>query len=295
MGIISLKRNFFEGWYFKQTNGEETIAFIPSYHVDNKGHLLGSLQVIVDNNAYALDYHSNEFEYVKKPFLIILGGCRFSLDKIIIDIDKDNLKVNGELYFSGITPPHYDIMGPLKYAPLLECRHGLLSFKHSVNGTLTVNGKRYDFVDTLGYIERDSGRSFPDRYLWTQANIDPDTSVMLSIATVKTLGISFTGTVCAVYHNHTEYRLASYLGAKVVKFSDTFGLIKQGDYTFSAEQLTVRPLALNAPENGIMKRVIKESAACKVRYRFVKDDTTLLDIIATTAGFEYSCKNDKII
>ena len=44
---------------------------------------------------------------------------------------------------------------------------------------------------------------------------------------------------------------------------------------------------LRAPERGEMLRTIRESAACRARYRFQKDGRTLLAFETDRASFEY--------
>ena len=59
-------------------------------------------------------------------------------------------------------------MGPFSYIPGMECRHAVYSMKHTVNGEIRVNEQIIRFKNDMGYMEGDSGTSFPDRYIWTQ-------------------------------------------------------------------------------------------------------------------------------
>ena len=78
-------------------------------------------------------------------------------------------------------------MGPFKYFPM-ECRHGIISMRHTLEGRLKLNGKEIDFTNGLGYIEKDSGRSFPSSYVWVQANdFDEPCSIMASVADIPFL------------------------------------------------------------------------------------------------------------
>ena len=47
---------YFEGWYLKQQNQRDTLAFIPAWHVDRKGRAQASLQVIANQDCWSLDY-----------------------------------------------------------------------------------------------------------------------------------------------------------------------------------------------------------------------------------------------
>ena len=44
-------------------------------------------------------------------------------------------------------------MGPFAKLPM-QCRHGVVSMRHTVNGTLTMYGKIYIFKNGIGYAER---------------------------------------------------------------------------------------------------------------------------------------------
>lgn len=293
MKNIVNKKNYFAGWYFKNMNENNTIAFIPSYHIDNKGKLSGSLQVITDDSSYNFEYLFNEFYLDNKNLFIKLGNSEFSERGINVNIKTDDIEIKGNLAYSALKPPKYDVMGPLCTVPFLQCRHWLLSFQHSVNGTLEINGKKYQFNDGIGYLEKDSGKSFPKKYLWTQCNIkgENDCTIMLSIATIKILFINFEGTICSIYFQGKEYRLATYLGAKIIENKQNYAKIKQGNLVFSAEQLTERAHDLKAPINGLMARTIRESLSCKVRYLLVKDEKVIFDLTSERAGFEYSDTN----
>ena len=52
-------------------------------------------------------------------------------------------------------------MGPFSYLSFMECYHGILSMKHSLEGTLSWNGQLIDFTNGIGYLEKDWGSSFP--------------------------------------------------------------------------------------------------------------------------------------
>ena len=52
---------YFEGWYLKQQNQRDTLAFIPAWHVDRKGRAQASLQVIANQDCWSLDYPAEAF------------------------------------------------------------------------------------------------------------------------------------------------------------------------------------------------------------------------------------------
>ncbi len=192
----------------------------------------------------------------------------------------------GELKFTELTPLEYDIMGPFKLVPFMECRHSVVSMRHRVNGEIFVNGENYRFENDLGYIEGDRGRSFPSEYVWTQSFFE-DGSIMLSVAQIPFAMLRFTGIICVILWQGRQYRLATYLGARVLKLSDNEVIIKQGRYTLSAKLLEKSAQPLKAPVGSEMLRTIHESAACRASYRFQKDGETLIEFETDKASFEY--------
>ena len=59
------------------------------------------------------------------------------------------------------------------------------------------------FYDNMGYIEKDWGTSFPNKYFWLQCNdfATGNASIMISVAEIPFLGTKFTGCICSVYLN----------------------------------------------------------------------------------------------
>ena len=189
------------------------------------------------------------------------------------------------LRYGPMSRPAADIMGPFRFIPFMECRHSVFSLAHRVNGHITVNGKCYYFRDGTGYMEGDCGRSFPRRYLWTQANIGGN-SVMLSVADIPFGGIHFSGCIASVYLRGEEYRFATYLGAQIQALHDGQVVIRQGSDILAARLLEPAPHPLYAPRFGDMSRVIHESPSCKVQYIFKKRKNVLLNAVTSQASFE---------
>ena len=52
----------------------------------------------------------------------------------------------------------------------MECNHGLVSFDHSLEGTMAIDGREVDFEGGRGYTEKDWGKAFPAGYVWMQTN-----------------------------------------------------------------------------------------------------------------------------
>jgi len=277
------RRSYFEGWYFKQQNDTETVAFIPAWHVDSAGRSSASLQVITGGGSYCADFPARAFEADETRLLVRVGASVFSSRGCKLDLQTEGLSVQGMLRYGPLLSPRGDIMGPLCHVPFLPCRHGVFSLRHTVSGTLTLNGTPIVFDNGTGYLEGDRGRSFPRRYLWTQC-LFPGGSLMLSAAEFPFPG--FTGCVGFVLTGGQEYRIATYRGGTAESVSNRALVLRQGGLMVRAELLGGDAHSLRAPQAGCMTRTIREGAACRVHYVCTQNGRTLLDLISDQAGFE---------
>lgn len=284
-GFNMFKKSYFKGWYFKCCGDDGTVALIPAYHCLN-GKKTASLQVITDDTA--INIPLDDLKYSRKRLYIRLETCIFSDRGISLKYkDKKNgIELAGSVRFGPLSPIRYDIMGPFSAVPFMQCRHSVYSMKHSVNGWITVNGIRYDFDNGTGYIEGDSGYSFPKQYIWTQCSFEGG-SLMLSVADIPMPGFHFTGIIGIVMTGGREYRIATYLGARVCRLGDNYVTVKQGSYRLTAGLLKMNAQPLSAPENGNMCRTIHESASCRAYYRFSHGGKALCEFVSDRAAFEF--------
>ena len=280
-------KGYFQGWYFKCSNGDKTIAFIPAYH-RSENVTLASLQVITDDEVYNIPFQ--KLRYTTKPLSVKIGDCVFSEKGVALNFQSSSCKLEGQLRFHSLSPIAYDIMGPFALVPFMQCRHSVFSMSHRIDGNITLNDKSFDFDNGIGYIEGDRGYSFPKRYIWTQCCFD-NGSLILSVADIPVLGFHFTGIIGVVLLNGREHRVATYLGAKVKRISENVVTVKQGEYELTAEWLQKNAHPLLAPTNGNMNRTIRESASCKAHYRFLYKNEVLCDFISEKASFEFEYFN----
>lgn len=279
-------RNYFCGWYMKCQNASGTLALIPAWHVSG-GEKSCSLQLITEEGAWKLLFPYDRFQKSKNGLFI--DGNWFGRDGVRLDIRTDDVEIVGQLRFGPLTPIRYDIMGPFRYVPYLQCRHSIFSMAHTVNGHLRINGICYEFTDGLGYMEGDRGRSFPREYLWTQCHFQ-DGSLMLSVAEIPFPGFCFTGVIGLIHYQGREYRLATYLGAKVLAIGNGEVTVVQGRRKLTVKLLEKREYPLAAPEKGNMCRTIHESASCKALYCFREGEKTVFSFTSDQASFENEYK-----
>lgn len=278
-------KNYFCGWYFKCQSNNSTFAVIPAC-VQENGRQACFIQLITDDGVYSVPYPYSSFSKKKKGLGIRIGENYFSENGIRLNLHTDQLNANGVIRFGSFTPIRYDIMGPFCYVPFLECRHSVFSMQHSVHGRIQINGVWHNFKSGTGYIEGDRGCSFPSEYAWTQCSFS-EGSLMLSIANIPFAGFHFTGIIGVIFWRGMEYRLATYLGAKVIRLHHGEIIIRQGNLTFTAKLLKANALPLYAPVHGMMSRTIHESPSCLAFYCFEREGKPLFSFVSEQAAFEY--------
>lgn len=282
---------YFDGWYFKCQSKTQTLAVIVAEHLQ-AGKPSCSIQIINDEGAWNLPFPIEEYHREKDGFTTRVGENKFSPDGMRLAIQTPECRVEGNLLFGPFTPVDYDIMGPFRFVPFMECRHAVKSLWHMVSGDVTVNGVVYRFVNDNGYIEGDRGRSFPSEYLWTHCNFGEENhdSLMLSVANIPVGPAHFTGLLCSIWHEEKEHRLATYLGARATYIGKNTVVVRQKDEELIVRLLEKKAHPLYAPAKGNMTRTIRESSSCRAFYRFRKGGKTLFSFVSDRASFEYEYK-----
>ncbi|MHB1154286.1 MAG: tocopherol cyclase family protein [Eubacteriales bacterium] len=261
------KKPYFEGYYYKHQVGNQTISFITVHASDES-----FIQVITNTESFRVPYTKNNL---------------FSSKGIKIDINEPNLNVKGKISYKETVPISYDIMGPFRYFPM-ECRHSIISMYHKLIGNIKINNELIDFTGGVGYIEKDSGRSFPKSYTWVQCNDFPvKASVMAAVSDIPFYGILFKGCICVIWFDNIEYRMATYLGVKILVSKENQLILLQGNLLLQIDITGQKGQKLFAPENGLMTRIIHESASTKARFRFHKDNKLIFDFVSNNCSYEF--------
>ena len=283
------KKSYFEGWYFKHQSDDFSISFIPGININKNGDKYAFIQIITEKKSYNINYDFNDFSISKDKLTIKIKDNIFSLNGVIVNIKNKDINIRGRLTYRNITPIKGDIMGPFAYFPFMECFHGVLSLNHKVEGNLFINDEEFKFIKAKGYIEKDSGTSFPNKYLWVQSNYfkNNDISIMVSIANIPFLGFEFNGCIAVVYYEGKEYRLATYNGVKIISYNEKGLIIKKGQYRLEVEIKELYPQNLLAPNGGEMIRTIKENVACNARFRFFRGENLIFNLDSNKTSFEY--------
>ncbi len=285
---INKRKAHFEGWYFKHQNAHHTVVFIPGYHVDENGNASAFIQVITEAESHQFQFAEKDFSIDRTHFIVKIGENIFTPKGITVHLEQENFSLYGSIRYQNLIPLKYDIMGPFSYLPM-QCKHDIISMCHTLHGSLEINGEVVSFENGIGYIESDRGTSFPKSYIWTQCSIPKEhpSSIVAAVADIPLGPIHFNGCICCIYYRGRQYRLSTYFGAKVVCCTENELVLLQGKYLLKVNLLKGNPLPLKAPQKGAMDRMIHESAACKVQYRFYERGKKLFDYTSKQAAFEF--------
>jgi len=293
------KKNYFEGWYFKQVNLElnKTISFIFGYST-NPQNPHSFIQVIKTHPLQTsyISFPLESFESFENGYRI--KNNFFSINQIEVHLNEDSIQCDGILNYTNQlellshNPYMPNIMGPFTYIPNMECNHGVVSMSHRVYGYLKINDEIWNFKEDKGYIEKDWGTSFPKRYIWIQGNhfFDNNTSFMLSIAHIPFLGLSFEGLIAQLNTSNKSYRFATYTTSyrsNLIKNKYGFTLIlKRGFYRLEIEVIMDQRIELVSPKNGLMQNTIKEGLGGNIKLSLFHFNHLILEDTSTNCGIE---------
>ncbi|MEJ5184266.1 MAG: tocopherol cyclase family protein [Rectinemataceae bacterium] len=284
------RRPFFEGWYCKMVAADGSmLAIIPGYFKGKNPTDDHAFIQIYDTNrskSAFIRYPAETYHAAPDALEIEIAGSRFTPRGITLNIDAlDDAgtpwQLAGTVTFSELLPwpRHFlspNAMGWYSFVPFMECNHAVLSFDHTLRGTISdsIAGIVHDFNGGRGYIEKDWGSSFPSEYLWLQGNqfaSHPGASIFLSIATIPWLGSSFPGHIGGLWlgDQHQEFHLfAKYNGSSVLALQaderDVLALLQRSNLILRIRAHRDRAVPLSAPYHGSMQTKILESAGTNV-------------------------------
>jgi tocopherol cyclase len=296
-------KRYFEGWYYKVVNAEETkaLAFIPGIAMDKNGSQQAFIQVM-DGKKRTAEYHkfnALDFKPQKGIFELTIEQNYFSNDLLRLNLPN----VTGQLNFSNRTPwPNHfyspGIMGPYSFVPFMECYHGILSMDHLIEGHLTLEGENIDFTNGRGYMEKDWGQSFPRAYIWLQTNHfnQPDISLKASVASIPWLGSSFIGFIAGIWLHDHLIQFTTYNGSRLIKsFTDHQEVklsFENKRYCLEIIAHRERATQLASPILGIMNGRIEESMTSLIDVNLYDKRTQNIILLDTgrNAGLEVAGK-----
>jgi hypothetical protein len=267
------KRNYFEGWYFKHVSSDlkNVVTFIPGISLNNSDpHAF--IQIIngITGESDYIPYSLSEFDFSRNSLYIKIGKSVFTDTFSAPDIDRGQFRISGKIsYGNMIRYPNKlfspGIMGWYSFVPSMECKHGIVSVNHNLSGRLISDYRLIDFTNGKGYIEKDWGTSFPETWLWIQANNfeDRETSFSFSVAKIPWRGKYFLGFISYLYYNRKFYNFSTYNGSKIELMRNhedsVFLILRNKNHILKLSATKSFSGILNAPASGEMIRRIKES------------------------------------
>ena len=265
-------RRYFEGWYNKLVSRTGDVFAVINGVASGAARDHAFIQVINgktgDTVYWSFPYSS--FHAARSEFDVRIGANIINKKSIHLDIYQDGHSMHADLRLTETTPLETTlsspgIMGWYSFAPFMECKHGVVSLHHRLDGRFELDGQQVNYDGGNSYTEKDWGRSFPTAWVWMQANNFPPqrASFMFSVARIPWLGNYFIGFLCVLYTGDREYRFATYTGAQITKL-EVHGKevsidVAGKDYSLQIEARRSRAGVLRAPVNGVMERRISES------------------------------------
>jgi len=291
---------FFEGWYYKLVSADEKhkVAIIPGVILGKDAHAFIQVLNGVDGTTA---YHEFPLEsFITRPphFSLAIDQNHFDGDRLSLNIDSPQGQLNGEVRLGPLSPWPVTIwspgiMGWYAWVPRMECYHGVLSFNHTLKGTLTLNGQIMDFSGGRGYIEKDWGQSFPAAWVWFQSNHFKGYSACItaSVAIIPWLGRAFRGFIVGLWVNGKLYRFTTHNNTKIESLEifdeKVKWVLRNRQYRLTMEARRVEGGLLRGPTRVDMGTRVMETLNASVRVELItlKGDL-LFEGIGEHAGLE---------
>jgi hypothetical protein len=298
-GNLKMKR-YFEGWYYKHVTRDlkQVWSFIPGISLNDKDpHAF--IQIIngITGNSEYITYPREDFSWEKNKLFLKIGNSVFTENYININIENEIIKVTGLLKYNNIvkypkTLLAPGIMGWYSYIPTMECKHGIVSVNHDITGSIKINDNHIDFEGGKGYIEKDWGTSFPEAWLWIQANNFKarDSSFSFSVAKIPWRGKFFIGFIAFLFYNKKFFLFSTYNNSIINEMNHSADSVrlkmknKNMVLTVTTHKCTFGEL--RAPVSGQMSRRIKESIDSDVCLSLYDNNNLLYSDTSKRAGLE---------
>jgi tocopherol cyclase len=294
-------RNYFEGWYFKIVSEDQRQkwAVIPGIFRGLGGSSRDEAFVqVLDGSTGRSWYHVypvTDFSASETAFDVRVGDNHFSSSGATLNLLqlKGRLEITSEFKPWPVTLASPGIMGWYGLVPFMECFHGIVSFSHSLAGSLEVEGNQENFSGGKGYIEKDWGRNFPSGYIWLHSNHlsgANDASLIASAAIIPWLGKPFRGFIMGLHHSGKLHSWTTYNKSKEewLKVDDTHINWKvsgpSGELELRAERK--RGGLLHAPLREAMHQRVEETLDGVIEVKHTQAGKVLLEATATTSGME---------
>ncbi|MDE0546252.1 tocopherol cyclase family protein [Microbacterium sp. C7(2022)] len=311
-----VRHAFFEGWYIKLVTADraQRWAVIPGIFrglSDDQGTRDEAFVQVLDGLTGRSWYHRfepSQFRASDDRFDVWVGDNHFSPTGVTLDLPqlKGRVDYTSPMIPWPVTPAAPGIMGWYGLVPFMECFHGIVSFGHSLAGTLDIEGSSVSLDGGRGYIEKDWGKAFPSGYIWMASNhIDTDTgevdaSLIASVAIIPWLGRAFRGSIIGFRHGGRLHRWTTYNGSKerllTIDDARVRWKVEGPDGVLFLDAARVRGGLLHAPLRTAMHQRVEETLDARVTFRHESlDGRVLLEGVAECAGLEVFGDTDRLL
>lgn len=263
-----MRKGLFSGKYYKFVSPcGFSFAVIIAYSNEGK-----SIQLITPHHSYEIEDCGSVKVY----------------DDLLFEfyIHQADIQLLGRITTMQLHPLKTKVMGPFTFIPFMECKHAIYSMYHTLSGEILLGDRKVSFQEGYGYIEGDSGRNFPRKYIWYNSVLPSQTAVTIAIAQIPMLFFRFTGLLCFVKTENSEISMCTWNGGKVIKAENGVVEIKRGKYRINLELEALSGHSLKAPIQGDMRRIIKENLVIPSKYILYYKDQVLL----ASSDFQSSCE-----
>ncbi|GAA1918215.1 tocopherol cyclase family protein [Microbacterium aoyamense] len=302
-------RNYFEGWYNKLVSADraQRWAVIPGIFKGPDASAEAFVQVLdgLEGRSWYHRFDAQDFHADASRFSVRIGPNTFDATGVTLDLPqlRGRLDYTTPLVPWPVTATAPGIMGWYGLVPFMECFHGIVSFGHTLAGTLEVEGAPVSFDGGRGYIEKDWGQAFPAGYVWMASNhtdADPEASLIASVAIIPWLRRSFRGSIIGFRHGGRLYRWTTYNRSRETRLQvdDTHvrWTVEGPDGVLELDAERVRGGLLHAPLRTAMHQRVEETLDARIRFRHVSSDgRVLLEGVAECAGLEVFGDTERLL
>ena len=297
---MNKKPPFFEGWYYKLVSADEKnkVAVIPGVIHGKDAHAFIQVLNGVDGKTAYHEYQPESFTSRPPHFSLDIDENHFDGNGLSLNIDSSQGKLSGDVKFGPLNPWPVTlwspgIMGWYAWVPRMECYHGVLSFDHPLEGTLTLDGHTIDFSGGRGYIEKDWGQSFPAAWVWFQSNHFQGHSACItaSVAIIPWIGHAFRGFIVGLWIDGKLYRFTTYNGTRIesleIHDDRVNWVLRNRRYRLTLDARRVEGGLLRGPTRVDMGTRVMETLNASVRVELkTLDNDLLFEATGEHAGLE---------
>jgi tocopherol cyclase len=254
---------YFEGWFQKVYSAEHKLSFIIIYgYATRHSHdTFGFIQVHIPHQEPVL-MHFPKDEVFCDPAQHLVRMGKHTLSAKEIAINTEEMGINLSMMDNEPIRTFKNSMGYSYVIPNLPCYHSVLNKAHAVSGEIRNIQKSYSFVNEIGYLEKNWGTSFPEKYLWLHAvdPKDPEVSLLFSQAEIVWLGRKFTRHVGHLHYDGKvlDLRKLKKCVVSISNISSHNQLIRISSTSIQLELLIAldQKILFKGPQDGVLSRDI---------------------------------------